>query len=208
MNRKIIFVLLSVTLISAIYVGCKKDSKTGTCTDGVKNQDETGVDCGGVCSPCPSCADGIQNQGEEDIDCGGPCTACATPAFSALIDGTPWSAVDTFYVDSTMISGTTTYRIYGRTGSKNIDFFMSFTDGQNALAVGTEYTDAPTTGFTLIWAKYVENSTIYNYNAGTVKIKFTRFGNGRAVGSFSFVGRANNVNKSVTTGVMTRVKIY
>ncbi len=26
--------------------------------------------------PAPSCTDGIQNQGEEKIDCGGPCTAC------------------------------------------------------------------------------------------------------------------------------------
>jgi hypothetical protein len=26
--------------------------------------------------PAPSCADGIRNQGEEDIDCGGPCDSC------------------------------------------------------------------------------------------------------------------------------------
>ncbi|MBS1266107.1 MAG: hypothetical protein MAG795_00072 [Candidatus Woesearchaeota archaeon] len=49
-----------------------------TCTDNIKNQNEIGVDCGGVCEPCPSCTDGIQNQGEEDIDCGGPCPSCGT----------------------------------------------------------------------------------------------------------------------------------
>jgi len=48
----------------------------GTCTDGIQNQGETGIDCGGPCQPCPTCTDGIQNQGETGIDCGGPCPAC------------------------------------------------------------------------------------------------------------------------------------
>jgi hypothetical protein len=71
-----------------------------TCNDGVQNQTETDVDCGGTsgclacqlgknclgnfdcqsstctsgtCQPAaPSCTDGMQNQGETDIDCGGP----------------------------------------------------------------------------------------------------------------------------------------
>ena len=62
---------------------------TPTCRDRLKNQGETGVDCGGPCPPCPSCKDGILNQKEEKIsqimsadpndisDCGGPlCPAC------------------------------------------------------------------------------------------------------------------------------------
>ncbi|MGM5487596.1 MAG: hypothetical protein ACQESG_01475 [Nanobdellota archaeon] len=49
---------------------------TESCTDGVMNQDETGIDCGGVCSPCDKCKDGIRNQGEVGIDCGGPCDPC------------------------------------------------------------------------------------------------------------------------------------
>ena len=51
-----------------------------TCNDGIRNQDETGVDCGGVCPACaaPSCTDGIQNQDETDVDCGGVCPACDT----------------------------------------------------------------------------------------------------------------------------------
>ena len=47
-----------------------------TCTDGIQNQGETGVDCGGPCTACASCSDGIQNQGEQGVDCGGPCVAC------------------------------------------------------------------------------------------------------------------------------------
>ena len=51
---------------------------TPSCTDGVLNNGETSIDCGGPnCTPCPSCFDGIQNQGETGIDCGGPCVPCS-----------------------------------------------------------------------------------------------------------------------------------
>ena len=55
-----------------------------TCTDGIQNGDEEGVDCGGsFCTPCitpPTCTDGIQNGDEEGVDCGGSfCTPCVNP---------------------------------------------------------------------------------------------------------------------------------
>jgi hypothetical protein len=62
---------------SIIMVSCSDDDKA-TCTDGIKNQDETAIDCGGVCTACTSCTDGIQNGTETGIDCGGTCTACPT----------------------------------------------------------------------------------------------------------------------------------
>ena len=73
-----------------------------TCMDGVRNENETGADCGGppscprcptgegckvgsdclskvcwvgLCQP-PTCEDGIQNGNETDWDCGGPCAPC------------------------------------------------------------------------------------------------------------------------------------
>ena len=73
-----------------------------TCSDGVLNQNETDIDCGGPCGPCadnnnclqssdckdkvckggtcnsPSCSDGIQNGQETGKDCGGPCAAAPT----------------------------------------------------------------------------------------------------------------------------------
>ena len=51
-----------------------------TCTDGIQNGNETGVDCGGPdCAPCITCTDGIQNGNETGVDCGGPdCPACPT----------------------------------------------------------------------------------------------------------------------------------
>ncbi len=51
---------------------------TPTCDDGLKNQNETGVDCGGPCPPCPSCTNGYQDWNEEGIDCGGYCPPCPT----------------------------------------------------------------------------------------------------------------------------------
>ena len=67
-----------------VYVG---NSTTPTCTDGIQNGDETGVDCGGTnCDPCqvnPTCNDGIQNGDETGVDCGGSCTPCATLTYCA-----------------------------------------------------------------------------------------------------------------------------
>jgi uncharacterized membrane protein YgcG len=59
-----------------------------SCFNGIMDQNETDIDCGGPCAPCISCSDGIQNQGETGIDCGGPCAACSTTTTqaSATID--------------------------------------------------------------------------------------------------------------------------
>lgn len=46
------------------------------CYNGVQDNGEEGIDCGGRCPACATCYDRIKNQGEEAIDCGGPCTPC------------------------------------------------------------------------------------------------------------------------------------
>jgi len=60
---------------------CLGGGPAPTCTDGIQNGSETGVDCGGsACPACPpnySCTDGIQNGNETGVDCGGPdCSPC------------------------------------------------------------------------------------------------------------------------------------
>ena len=60
--RTLRYYLLALSLIIAVYSCNKKDDTTptsssgnttvATCTDGIKNQNETGIDCGGVCPPC------------------------------------------------------------------------------------------------------------------------------------------------------------
>ncbi|PWJ44475.1 di-heme oxidoredictase family protein [Sediminitomix flava] len=60
-----------------------------TCNDGIQNGDETGIDCGGAdCEPCATCNDGIQNGDETGLDCGGPdCEACddSTPVIEPTV---------------------------------------------------------------------------------------------------------------------------
>lgn len=57
-----------------------------TCSDGILNQDETGIDCGGTfCIPC-SCSNGVLDAGETGIDCGGPCNPCGT-CFDGIQNG-------------------------------------------------------------------------------------------------------------------------
>jgi len=72
-----------------------------TCSDGIQNQDETGVDCGGVCPACsvppttPTCFDGIKNGDETGVDSGGSCppeTPCQF-GWHQLDDGS-WSCDD------------------------------------------------------------------------------------------------------------------
>ena len=74
--------------------GC---GQTTSCTDGIMNGNETGVDCGGPdCAPCqttPTCTDGIMNGNETGVDCGGPdCAPCQTT------DGTCGEGSDLFNI--------------------------------------------------------------------------------------------------------------
>jgi hypothetical protein len=53
MKYKTSIPLLLLFLFSILVITCKKeDTSKSTCVDGIQNQGETGVDCGG---PCPAC---------------------------------------------------------------------------------------------------------------------------------------------------------
>lgn len=72
---------IKILLLTIIIVGCVtscKKKEVGTCSDGIQNQTETGVDCGGTCGACATCSDGTKNGTETGIDCGGECTPCPT----------------------------------------------------------------------------------------------------------------------------------
>ncbi|MEK7128040.1 MAG: CARDB domain-containing protein, partial [Patescibacteria group bacterium] len=51
------------------------ENTTGTCSDGIKNGNETGIDTGGRCGTVGTgtCSDGIKNGNETGIDTGGRC---------------------------------------------------------------------------------------------------------------------------------------
>lgn len=50
---------MMVLLASLVMVSCGKEEDKGTCSDGIKNQDETDIDCGGACS---ACKEGVQGK--------------------------------------------------------------------------------------------------------------------------------------------------
>ncbi len=82
--------MVLLLVLTTVMTSCKKSDDNSTkadalCSNGLKDGDETGVDCGGPCSACAvpnTCDDGIQNQGETGVDCGasGGCTECSISA--------------------------------------------------------------------------------------------------------------------------------
>jgi hypothetical protein len=60
-----------------------------SCDNGVKDQGEVGVDCGGPCKPCSSCQNGIRDGDEAEVDCGGSCPACVVACDSDASCGIP-----------------------------------------------------------------------------------------------------------------------
>lgn len=111
--------------IAIFSFGCTADGTNAQdgCKDGIQNDGETSVDCGGPCAACAgavpggsskdpptngsdepgetpnpvtpggngelieTCADGVENNGELGLDCGGPCPACLEPLSGTRIPG-------------------------------------------------------------------------------------------------------------------------
>ncbi len=53
-----------------------KGTPAATCSDGIQNGDETGVDCGGSCTPCPACVPNCMGKTCGDDGCEGSCGNC------------------------------------------------------------------------------------------------------------------------------------
>lgn len=69
---KISRLVLGLLLAVSVFSSCKDEDEIDTCSDGIRNYTETGVDCGGTCDPClATCDDGIQNGNETGISSGG-----------------------------------------------------------------------------------------------------------------------------------------
>ena len=90
--RTKIFSSLFVLAIGALILltGCPNpDNKIPpNCFDGILNNNEQMVDCGGPCEECDHCTDSIfqPDLGETCLDCGGECGAC-DPCNNCIQDG-------------------------------------------------------------------------------------------------------------------------
>jgi LruC domain-containing protein len=120
------------------YTLCRRDCSSGlcpSCTDGVQNQNESDVDCGGpncgrcadtrtcgagsdctsgVCSgghcAAPTCSDGVQNGAESGVDCGGACGQCPNgfeilDQRSVTYSGIPYRVLKVRYRSANAASG-------------------------------------------------------------------------------------------------------
>lgn len=156
---------------------------TPTCTDGIQNGDETGIDCGGSCLPCtetppaPTCSDGIQNGNETGVDCGGDCAPCNV---------TPEPTPRKMEVESALI-----------VGSASI-----YTDQSASNQRGVAYISAQGAGFTINNAPAA--ATIDLVYASELSGEISIFINGNDVGNIAFtstgawVGNYQSVSKNVT----------
>ena len=84
--------LASVAILAAmVATSCLNDDNLigPNCYDGILNNGEELVDCGGpICQPCDPCENGVWDQllGETWVDCGGECAPC-DPSFNGELDG-------------------------------------------------------------------------------------------------------------------------
>lgn len=146
-----------------------------------------------ISDPVPSCFDGLQNQGEIEIDCGGPCPSC--PArMTATINGIPWESqggVST-QANSNII------QITGSNSNSSLSLIYtgSFVNGTFSLAQASYQKFSPLTNYTtnsgsISFTEWVWSQPL-NRVSGNFNFKaFEATGTGDSVdvqqGKFSFV---------------------
>ena len=102
----LIFLMVGSIGTGIIVTSCSDDTgSSASCFDGIKNGDETGIDCGGSCVACPTCDDGIQNGDETGIDCGGSCEPCTgTIIVSGMItSSTTWTSNNIYHLGGKVV---------------------------------------------------------------------------------------------------------
>ena len=182
-----------IILLAALSSCSKTIDNTGTCTDGVRNQGEQGIDCGGPCpGTCANCADGIMNQGETSVDCGGPCDPCY-PSLRSRVNNVEWISTSRNAQQTP-----TGIRIFGTGQLQNLTLWYN-----GSMTKGTTFSG---NGFTGEFRD--ENGNLYT-STPSGSITFTTFDTiSRTVaGTFSFIGRDTVLNTSVliTSGVFTEL---
>lgn len=148
--KKLILSTLFFASLALSFTSCDDDTGTGgvSCFNGIKDGDETGVDCGGSCVPCATCDDGIKNGQETGIDCGGPdcepCTGIVTKSGQITADET-WISSNIYIlagkvvvdegVTLTIEPGTI---IKGQKGTGSLASALIVARGGNIMAEGTQ----------------------------------------------------------------------
>lgn len=107
-----------LAIAALAFTSCSDDDEPAiieaqaTCNDGIQNQGETGIDCGGPnCQECETdpgttatCNDGIQNQDETGVDVGGSCAEIITISGEIATD-TTWEATNMYLIAGKVVIG-------------------------------------------------------------------------------------------------------
>ncbi|MGZ3900391.1 MAG: hypothetical protein ACXVNM_09240 [Bacteroidia bacterium] len=106
----VLFVVIILTIVSCRRPAFDKN-KYGNCSDGITNQNETDVDCGGPCVPCANCDNGIKDGAETGIDCGPNCVSC-TPPCSIAASTSNYTLYPSGFTSSVSSSSSVNYATY------------------------------------------------------------------------------------------------
>jgi len=131
------------------------------------NKTETAV------SNIPNCYDGIRNNNERGIDCGGPdCLPCA-PKMTALVNGTGWNLAGGYISTQVNTQGTSLFFSGSDSIFRTISLIHSgpFLAGQYNLAGGLFIEPSPSTTYTAVNGTIVFSE--WDLESKTVKGNFS-----------------------------------
>ncbi len=152
--KKLVFGLMAFA--SMAIVSCSDDDSApivdveATCNDGILNNGETAIDCGGPnCTACvvppvvATCNDGILNGDETEVDFGGSCAGLITVT-GLISENTTWTRNNIYLLGGKVVVGvgvTLTIEpgtiIKGKPGSGSLASALIVQRGSKINAVGT-----------------------------------------------------------------------
>ncbi len=148
------FSLVLIAILALAIASCGDDDEppvivpTATCNDGILNNGETEIDCGGPnCSACEqavaTCSDGILNGDETEIDFGGACAGEITVT-GLITENTTWTRKNIYLLGGKVVVGegvTLTIEpgtiVKGKAGSGSLASALIVQRGSKINAVGT-----------------------------------------------------------------------
>jgi hypothetical protein len=141
LKRSILPVVFILFFAGIVFHSCTKNDPPviANCFDGIKNQDEAEIDCGGVCFPCPK-------------------------IMKAKINGNSWVA-DTSKIKASYSDGATTFQLTGSTENIypqiSLVYLGSFSTGSHTLDHSTSFSNG-LSGFVVFNSGTVNISTLEN----------------------------------------------
>jgi hypothetical protein len=158
--------ILIINFLIVLILSCD-DGNSVSCHDNIQNGDETGVDCGGYCIPCP-CSNGLKDEYEDCVDCGGDCPPC-TIQFGRYVDPVFYS----FSASRNLNYGRGVVQPFGTEKYLTFNFYEPEDDSETArpliILVGqTTYGENPDNSFFTESINYLEDFISKGYAVAAI----------------------------------------